>query len=110
MMTDCYNFLISNFGHIDIKGSLYIAELVDFNITSNQFKYAIAYDMLAEKYDTNAGAIERSIRHYITTIVNDSSLATVCDKLDYPVPNNDTLKISEFIPLLKKKLTVNIQE
>lgn len=112
MVNKCYDFLISNFGHVDIKGSLYIAELVNCNIESSQFKYGQAYDIIADKYDTNASAIERSIRHYITTVMDDLSLAKVCEVLDYPMNGDDkiTLKITEFVPLLKRKLTVLPEE
>lgn len=106
MVNKCYDFIISNFGHVDIKGSLYIAELVNCNIESSSFKYGQAYEIIADKYDTNPDAIERSIRHYITTIMSEMSLEKVCEVLDYPViPNKTTLRITEFVPLLKRKLT-----
>lgn len=105
MVNECYNFLISTFGHIDIKGGLYISELCAYRIEDSNFKYADAYDEIAEKYKTNRNAIERSIRYYITTIIHDSSLATVCDALDYNLnQNRTTLKVTEFVPLVKKKL------
>lgn len=105
MVNDCYDFLMSKFGHVDIKGSIYIAELCAYKVEDNMFKYADAYDVIAHKYNTNPNAIERSIRYYITTIVKDSSLATVCDVLDYNInATKTTLKVTEFVPLLRKKL------
>lgn len=107
MVDECYDYLISNFGHIDIKGSLYIAELTNFNLEFQQFRYSDAYEIIADKYETNPRAIERSIRHYITTVIDDLSLATVCDILDYTITDNKTtLRISEFVPLIKRKVNV----
>lgn len=105
LVNDCYNFLMSKFGHIDIKGSLYIAELCAYRVEDANFKYIDAYNDIAEKYNTNPDAIERSIRYYITTIIGDTSLATVCDVLEYNVEaGRTTIKVTEFVPLLRKKM------
>lgn len=105
MLNDCYDFLLRNFGHVDIKGCVYIAELCTFRVEDSTFKYSDAYDIIASKYGTNRNAIERSVRYYITTIISDSSLASVCDTLDYrPGTDKTTLKITEFVMLLRKKL------
>lgn len=105
MLNNCYDFLMQNFGHVDIKGCIYIAELSTFRVEDSAFKYSDAYDIIASKYNTNRNAIERSVRYYITTIIGDSSLASICDTLDYRVPpDKTTLKITEFIMLLRKKL------
>lgn len=112
MVNQCYDYLISNFGHIDIQGSLYLAELVNFNIDSKEFHYGEAYSIIADKYDTTSSAIERSIRHYISTIIEDKSLETICEMFDYPITRTDriSLKISEFVPLLRKKIRAIAEE
>lgn len=112
MVNICYDFLISNFGHIDIQGALYLAELVNFDIDSKAFHYGDAYSIIADKYDTGVSAIERSIRHYITTIIEDKTLQGICDIFEYPITRTDkvSLKITEFVPLLRKKIRAIAEE
>lgn len=103
MKDKCYNFLMENFGHVDINGALYIAELCEYDLTKDRF--GKAYEVLADKYDTTTSAIERSVRYYIATIVEDNTLAIVCDILNYKLnTSKNTLKVREFVPLLQRKI------
>lgn len=106
-----YDFLVEKFGRIDIKGVKYIASMCNLDIDAGDFNYTDAYKSVGEKYGIGSASVERSIRYYIETIIKEKGLNTVCSILRYNIQDDKTtLKVSEFVPLLKLRVNQHLTE
>ena len=95
-----YKFLISNFGHADCKGCLYLAKILDKYEPDKSLQEI--YQEYSAQTNSTAFAIARNVRTYIDLIMKDNTVEDISKLLDYQFkPGVDHLTQSELIPAIK---------
>lgn len=95
------DYLLATFGRADLKGLDMIGLILE-TYDINKMTYQNIYADIAHLYATTPSAVERCVRNYIKTLVQDKGLTSIASELRYQIkPGQVTLTIKEFLPLIK---------
>lgn len=103
-MTAYYEQLLSTFGHADVIGAKYLAELLAMTDDS-YLNYK--YEQIGYAYGVSAVAVARGIQHYMYLIHNDMAVEELADMLSYKIQEGKkNLNLTELIVLLRRYFKV----
>lgn len=97
----CYEFLLSNFGNINMTGLNYLAQTVAVYRPDVDLK--VIYGEVAEANGSTPAAVERAIRNYVATWSDKATAEELAIMFNYTLtPDQDKLYVREVIPLLRR--------